>query len=107
MSEADKLFKELGYEIYTENDETLIYHKKSDFFKVSLTFDKRDFMRTFHGIEGRWVAKNSATWVTQKFKNEFDKYSSANGYWSSIWHEFSVEELKAINKKVEELGWNE
>lgn len=32
MTEADKLFEELGYRIYLNNDETLIYKHQSDFF---------------------------------------------------------------------------
>ena len=105
MSEADKMFEELGYRIKLNNDETLIYSKKSDFFKVSITFDKREFAKTFSGTEKQWIAKNSAVWTIQKFKNDFDKYSSANGHWGSIWHDFTMQELKAINQKCKELGW--
>ena len=107
MTEADKLFEELGYRIYLNNDETLIYKHQSDFFKTSITFDKRDFKKTFSSITGYWVANDSEKWVTQEFKNDFDKYCSANGYWSNMWHEFTMQELKAINKKCKELGWIE
>lgn len=105
MNKADEMLKDLGYTKYLDNEETLIYKHKSDFFEVSLHFDKRDFKKTFYAVEGRWVANDSAKWVTQEFKNDFDKYCAANGYWSSIWHEFSMQELQAINKKCEELGW--
>ena len=105
MSEADEMFEELGYEIYHNNDEKLIYKHQSDFFKTSITFDKRDFKKTVSAVTGYWVANDSEKWVAQKFKDEFEKYCSANGYWSNMWHEFTVEELKAINKKVKELGW--
>lgn len=105
MTEADKMFEELGYRIILNNDETLLYSKKSDFFDTTIRFDKREFAKTFHGTESQWIAKDSATWVTQKFRNDFDKYCSANGHWESIWHEFTTDELKAINKKCEELKW--
>ena len=105
QSEADKMFEELGYIKYLDNKDILIYKKQTDFFKVSITFDKRDFKKTFYAEEGYWVANNSDKWVTQEFKNDFDKYCSANGYWSSIWHEFTIQELQAINKNVEELKW--
>lgn len=107
MSDADKMFEELGYKKYLDNEDTLIYKKQTDFFRVSITFDKRDFKKTFYATEGYWVANNSAEWVTQQFKNDFDKYCSSNGYWSTIWHEFTILELQAINRKIEELGWNE
>jgi len=105
MSEADKMFQELGYEIYLNNENTLIYKHQTDFFKISITFDKRDFKKSFYAVESEWVAKDTEKWVAQQFKNEFDKYCSANGHWSMIWHEYSMQELKAINKKCEELNW--
>lgn len=83
---ADEMFEDLGYKVYLNNEDTLLYKKQSDFFKTSITFDKREFKKSFYAIDA-------------------DKYCSANGYWSTIWHEFSIEELQAINKKVEELGW--
>ena len=104
---ADEMFKDLGYKVYLNNEDTLLFKKQSDFFKTSITFDKREFKKSFYAIDAEWVANNSEKWVTQNFRYEFDKYCSANGYWSNIWHEFSIEELQAINKKVEELGWNE
>ena len=104
LSKADNMLNDIGYEKYLENDDTLIYKYERETFRVSLTFDKRDFKRTFHAVEGLWVA-NDKDWYIQKFKNEWDKYCSARGYWSSIWHEFSIKELQAINEKVKELGW--
>ena len=102
---ADEMFEELGYRIYLNNDDTLIYKKQSDFFRISITFDKREFKKTFNAVESSWIAKNSEVWVTQKFRDEFDKYCSANGHWSMIWHDYSMPELQAINKKCKELGW--
>ena len=105
MSEADKLFDYLGYKIYHNDDETLIYKHQSDFYKTSITFDKRDFKKTVSATTGYWVANDSEKWVTQEFKNDFDKFCSANGYWSNMWHEFTAEELQAIYLKYKEFGW--
>lgn len=105
MKTADEMFEELGYRIYLNDEETLIYKHESDFFKTSITFDKRNFKKTFYATESVWVANNSEQWVTQQFRDEFDKYCSAHGYWSMIWHDYSMEELQAINKKCQELGW--
>lgn len=105
MSEADKMLNDMGYKKYLDNEDTLIYKYERETFRVSLTFDKRSFKKTFHATENIWVPKNSETWYTQEFENEWSKYCARQGHWSSIWHEFSVEELQAINKKVEELGW--
>ncbi len=101
---ADEMLNDIGYVKYLDNEEKIIYKYERETFRVSLTFDKREFKKTFHATEAMWVANNEG-WYTQEFKNEWDKYCAARGYWSSIWHEFSIEELQAINKKVEELGW--
>lgn len=106
MKTADEMLNDIGYVKYLDNEETIIYKYERETFRVSLTFDKREFKKTFYATEAMWVANNEG-WYTQEFKNEWDKYCVAQGYWSSIWHEFSIEELQAINKKVEELGLNE
>lgn len=106
MSKGDKMLKEAGYEKYLDNEDTLIYKYERETFRVSLMFDKRPFKKTFHAIEGLWVS-NDKGWYVQEFKNEWDKYCSAQGYWLSIWHEFTIQELQAINEKCKELRWKE
>lgn len=102
MSEADELFEELGYRKYIENEDTLIYKCERETFRISLTFDKRIFKKVFYAVESLWVTNNE-NWYIQEFKNEFEKYCSTNGYWSNTWHEFTMQELKAINLKCKEL----
>lgn len=104
MSKADKMLNNIGYIEYLNNKDTLIYKYERETFKVNLTFDKRPFKKIFYATEGLWVANNEG-WYIQEFKNEWDKYCSAQGYWSHIWHEFSMQELDAINQKCKELGW--
>ena len=104
MSEADKMLEELGYKKYSEDEDKIIYKYDRETFRVSLTFDKRSFKKTFYATEGLWVANND-TWYTQEFKSEWDKYNASQGYWSNIWHEFDMKELQAINMKCKELGW--
>ena len=99
------MFAEIGYIKYLENEDTLIYKYNRETFQVSITFDKREFKKTFHAVEMSWIPKNSETWYTQEFESEWLKYCAAQGHWSMIWHEFTMQELQAINKKCEELGW--
>lgn len=106
MSEADKMLNDLGYIKYSEDEDKIIYKYDKETFRVSLTFDKRSFKENFYATEGLWIA-NDDKWYTQKFKNEWDKYNSSQGYWSNIWHEFDMQELQAINQKCKELGWIE
>lgn len=105
MSKADEMLNDIGYIKYLDNKDTLIYKYERETFRISLTFDKRAFKKTFYAVEGLWVPNNKDAWYTQEFKNEWDKYCSAKGYWSSIWHEFTMQELQAINEKCKELGW--
>ena len=104
MSEADKMLEQLGYIKYSEDGDKIIYKYGKETFRISLTFDKREYKKTFYATEGLWIANDDA-WYTKKFKNEWDKYNASQGYWSSIWHEFDMQELQAINKKCEELEW--
>lgn len=69
MTEADKIFEELGYRKH-ENNFGIYYHDKEDKYEeyISIMFDKED--ETIH----------------------FGTY-------------ISMQELKAINEKCEELGW--
>lgn len=81
MSEADKMFEELGYEKI--NDPCLHgYTKIEDGFADSIYFDKE--------------VKNIA----------FNSVDIANEYEGDIFI-LTHSTLKAINKKVEELGWLE
>lgn len=72
MSEADELFKDLGYkkEDYSPN---VIYYTNIFNDDIYYTFNKNT--KKFHFIENGEVG------------------------------DISMEELKAINKKCEELGW--
>ena len=105
MSKADRLFEVLGYRIYLNDEETLIYKHETERFEYSITFDKREFKKTFHAVEGIFVPKDVEQWSTQEFKNEWLKYCASEGHWENIWHEFSIQELQAINLKCRELGW--
>ena len=73
MSEADKMFEELGYV------------KESDFY--------------YHSKEDAVKHKHIKFYKNQK---EFIVESKLN-----FSYEITMQELKAINKKVEELKWNE
>lgn len=84
MSEADKMFEELGYKKQCDKD-------NSEHF---ITFIK------YLGLVNRktisfdcWLKRISASYFD-------DDYEYEEAYY------FDMQELKAINKKVEELGWN-
>ena len=47
MSEADRLFEELGYRKYSEDEDKIIYKYDGETFRISLRFDKRSFKKHF------------------------------------------------------------
>lgn len=71
MSEADKMFKELGYCVDVDRTNIYIY---------ATNYDGK--------IKNFYIYHKKSKFIL------IDKFS------------LSKEELKAINKKVEELGWN-
>lgn len=75
MSEADKMFEELGYELLDEFD--------------------RDY-------NDKYIAyiKAGKTIIFKKSNKKVGIKDCQRNY-------INIQELKAINKKVEELGWNE
>lgn len=79
MSEADEMFKELGYEI--ENNECYITYKISMSYK-----DIGEYYIRFYYEEKKFI----------KFLCIFE-----TGKPSSI----TLQELQAINQKCKELGW--
>ena len=84
MNEADKMFEELGYEKQCDKDDSERF----------ITFIK------YLGLSNRkainfdcWTKSISAGYLDDDYEYEEPYY-------------FNMQELQAINKKVEELGWN-
>ena len=82
MSEADKMFKELDYKMYA--GENFIWYKKK--------LQENIIKDIIFSIEDKEIACET---------DYFDK----RGNLLKRDGEFTIEELQAINKKVEELGW--
>lgn len=84
---ADEMFKELGFE-KSKNAKTLFYTQKikaPNYTERTIVIS--DFSKTFEGI---FTQTNIGGKGTEHFPLCM-----------------TMQELKAINKKVEELGWNE
>lgn len=77
MSESDKMFDKLGYKKFT-NDECVLYMK--DLFQITFIIPNKTF-------------------ITEYKQGDYN-FPRIRPF------EIGIEELKAINKKVEELGWN-
>lgn len=101
--EADKMFEELGFHKYIENEDTILYKKDGhSIMKTSIKFDLK--LETFEGTFSLFVPRRD-DWEETKFENDWLKYCASQGHWSTTEFRFEMLELKAINKKCEELGW--
>lgn len=103
MSKADEMFKKLGFYKYIDNDITVLYKKDVGSYKASISFDKK--IEKFSGHCSMFVPNDYKNWITQKFKKDWERYCSTQGHWESVYYEFGIEELQAINEKVKELRW--
>lgn len=74
MSNVDKLFKELGYEVIVHSETTLNYEKQGIYMDKEIIFELLD-------------------------------KSISIGYGTGDCCHISMQELKAINMKCEELQW--
>lgn len=106
---AKKMFEKLGYEQRENDEEHIYYYLKAETYTTSIEFRKyaKDFCIT--GME--WLAKDACEWSTMNknnlFRDEFDKYCCKYGHWVTTYFKYiDADLLQAINKQVEELGWN-
>lgn len=76
MKTADEMFERLGYKKYT-SDDCIMYMK--DLFSVTFVLDNKTF-------------------ITEYRQGDYN-FPSIRAF------EISLQELQAINKKVQELGW--
>lgn len=81
MSEADKMFEELGYK-KLEVEDVVWYQKKSNFIRKDIIFD-----------------------LEKKIIHIEVSYYDKRGNLLKIEGTLTLKELQAINKKVEELKW--
>ena len=81
MSKADNMFEELGYEKIRDNKSETLY--------------KKDKVTRSNFIDFDYETK---TVMCDYSDEDYEINGSLN---------FNMQELKAINEKVKELGWNE
>ena len=88
MSEADKMFEELGY----KKEETNDYISYAIYTEFSMYIESAKFVPDENGI----IKDIITFWKKGKTVTKH-RYLEAGS--------LTMQELKAINKKVEELGW--
>ena len=106
---AKEMFEELGYIQRCNDNEQIFYYQKEETFTNSIEF--RKYAKDYCITGMRWYPLDSSQWTTMNennlFRDEFDKYCARYGKWCSEYFNYvDIPLLKAINKQVEELGWN-
>lgn len=104
---AKELFEKLGYELFLNNKETLMYRCKKDYVDNSVTFNLGNlFPNTYDVMFVDWWDNKSADWLPMSERREDLKHCATYGHWQKVDRPISFELHKAINKQIEELGWN-
>ena len=101
MSKADKIFLQMWYKKEIDDEDTILYKFEKERWKKSIIFRKD--IETFSTYCSRFVPKDAEKWETTEFETEWLKYCSAQGHWEHIDMDISMQELKAINMKCQEL----
>lgn len=91
---AKEMFEELGYEFNDYSNE----NNKEDKLYAVYVYEIRQFLK----YSSQVLYKEVAFFPNLK-KVEIYINDDFNGLEDCLW---SIEELKAINKQIEELGWN-
>ena len=88
MSKADKLFEELGYKIREEDEEKIYYEKTEDVVLAKYL---------------RGITFSLDNEQVEVFTQDIGTYGTYDYITTCI----TTKELKAIGKKIEELGWSD
>lgn len=104
---AKEMFEELGYELYLQEEETLIYRCKKDYVDNSVTFHLgTTFPKTYDVSYVDWWNNDLGSLVPMNEReDEWLKHSCKYGHWQKVDRGINIELHKAINQQCKELGW--
>lgn len=108
MKSAKELFEELKFIQSIEYD-SIHYRFKNDYRDISIFFYTGEFLpKTYSVTFLNWIDyENKDGWLPMSERKETLKHCSAYGRWQIENESITIDLHKAINKQVEELGWNE
>lgn len=104
---AKEMFKELGYELYLQEKDTLMYRCKKDYVDNTVTFHLGNMFPNSYDVNYvDWWDNKSDDWIPMNERREDLKHCATYGHWQKVDRPISFDLHKAINKQIEELGWN-
>lgn len=105
---AKEMFKKLGYTQFIYNDD-IRYRYLTDYLDYSVVFHTGDwFPKTYDVAFVEWIDTKGDGWVPMiERENESLKHCAKYGHWQRVDYGIDIDLHSAINKQIEELGWNE
>lgn len=102
---AKEMFEKIHYKLGINDDKTIMYKFKNDYVNYSVWFnlDTKTYSVTFM----EWWDNKSDGWIPMIEREENLKHCAAYGHWQLVENPMNVKLHNAINKQVEELGWND
>ena len=103
---AKEMFERLGYKLFLNDNENLIYRKKNDFLDNSVTFYLGNKFPMCYDISFiDWKDDKKEGWIPMSEREENLKHCATYGHWQKVNYAINLSLHKAINKQVKELGW--
>lgn len=105
---AKEMFERLGYTLFLKDNETLIYRHKNDYIDNSVTFHLGNHFPMCYDVSFfDWLDDSDRNgWVPMSKREANLKHCAKYGCWQKVEYGINISLHKAINKQVEELGWN-
>lgn len=104
MKNAQKMFTELGFELYSSTKSVMLYKYATDYEEIVVFFDLEN--RTYYASYSRWVDNSERTFVPMSERPQNTKHSAYYGHWQTeSWHNVDIEQHNAIHQQMIELGW--
>ncbi|MBR4260664.1 MAG: hypothetical protein IKQ33_01755 [Clostridia bacterium] len=104
MQSAKEMFEELGYHLKINDNDYIMYNKKTDYIDYSVWF-KLNY-KTYHIDYMDWWDNKSDGWVPmEERETEWLKHCARYGHWQKVDYDIGIDIHKAINQQILELGW--
>ena len=92
----NKSLEELGYKLYSESDSSMVYKYEDETFVISVHIYKE--MKRVSISDSIWVPNNENWYQIKDNLPENVRFSSRYGYWQTMPHDCTIQELNAIIK---------
>ena len=100
----DITLEDLGYKLFSQDDEMIIYKYKTDYADYSIFFNLGK-NPTYDIWLSDWWDNKSDGWVPMEQREENLKHCAKYGRWQKVEYPIPMSLHQAIHNKCKELGW--